>query len=432
MTIEARYGVPSVAVHTDKFDRVVRSVAAVNGMPWFRQVFVPQPVMGKTARELRACVDGADPLTGRPVMQEVVEGLTRPLDDEGLGPMEFDRSAPRLVEPDTEEPPAPVSREPLDGLPGHRATDGGAGGGDAGQDPAQARRDRRPHAPDPVPRGLGVHGREGRRERGDGRSPAGVLPGDPDPGRHRRERTRQHDQLGGHDGRRQRTDPSRDRHERRHRRDGAPQPRQRHDRAGLRPAVAEPPGRLGARGHLQLARRATSTPTATRPSPRTRSAAPGNRSTSSTAPGRQRREPLHRLPLHRVHARSSRAALARARPNMFRGMDTHSPPTLLLDPITARASSSTAAASARRTRSSIGSTTWPGCRPASTGLPARPELSLPARHLRRRAVGFEAQGRAPRAHPDAPARGHPRGGRGGRDQGAGGGVRQRGPGPLRE
>jgi len=103
MTIEARYGVPAVAVHTDKFDQVVRSVAAVNGMPGFRQVFVPQPVMGKTARELRAYVDGPDPLTGRPVMQEVVEGLTRPLDDQGLGPVEFDRSTPRLVEPGTEE-----------------------------------------------------------------------------------------------------------------------------------------------------------------------------------------------------------------------------------------------------------------------------------------------------------------------------------------
>jgi hypothetical protein len=101
MTIEARYGVPAVAVHTDKFDKVVRSVADVNGMPGFRQVFVPQPVMGKTARELRAYVDGADPLTGRPVMQEVVEGLTRPLEAEG--PAEFDRSTPRLVAPGTEE-----------------------------------------------------------------------------------------------------------------------------------------------------------------------------------------------------------------------------------------------------------------------------------------------------------------------------------------
>jgi hypothetical protein len=103
MTIEAKYGVPTVAMHTDKFDRVVRSVASVNGMGGLRQVFVPQPVMGKTAVELRAYVDGLDPLTGRPVMQEVVEGLTRPFTDTELAGVEFDRSTPRLCAPDTEE-----------------------------------------------------------------------------------------------------------------------------------------------------------------------------------------------------------------------------------------------------------------------------------------------------------------------------------------
>src|SRR5262249_46759086 len=102
MTIEAKYGVPTVAIHTGKFDRVVRSVAEVSGMPGLRQVFVPRPIMGKTAAELRAYVDGKDPISGRPVMQEVIEGLTRPLDDDRDG-IEFDRSTPRLVEPDTED-----------------------------------------------------------------------------------------------------------------------------------------------------------------------------------------------------------------------------------------------------------------------------------------------------------------------------------------
>src|SRR3990172_2485287 len=99
MTIEVAYGVPVVAMHTDKFDRVVRSVATVNGMPGLRQVFVPQPIMGKTAAQLRAYVDGADPITGRPVMQEVIEGLTQPLDPKDSGPVEFDRSTPRLGRP---------------------------------------------------------------------------------------------------------------------------------------------------------------------------------------------------------------------------------------------------------------------------------------------------------------------------------------------
>jgi hypothetical protein len=103
MTIEAKYGVPTVAMHTDKFVKVVRSVADVNGMSGLRQVFVPQPVMGKTARELRAYVDGTDPITGRPVMQEVLEGLTRPFDDAELKVVQYDRSVPRLLPADTED-----------------------------------------------------------------------------------------------------------------------------------------------------------------------------------------------------------------------------------------------------------------------------------------------------------------------------------------
>ena len=47
--------------------------------------------MGKSAAELRAYVDGNDPLTGRPVMQEVIEALTNALRNEAPGGL----SAPR-------------------------------------------------------------------------------------------------------------------------------------------------------------------------------------------------------------------------------------------------------------------------------------------------------------------------------------------------
>jgi hypothetical protein len=76
ITLETKYSVPTVALHTDKFDRVVQSVTKMAGMPEARRAFVPQPVMGKNAQELRAYVDGLDPVTGRPVMQEIIEGLT--------------------------------------------------------------------------------------------------------------------------------------------------------------------------------------------------------------------------------------------------------------------------------------------------------------------------------------------------------------------
>jgi hypothetical protein len=79
ITLDTKYGVPAVALHTDKFDKVVKSVRKMGGLEHAPTVFVPQPVMGKSAAELRAYVNGADPITGRPVMQEIVEALTTQL-----------------------------------------------------------------------------------------------------------------------------------------------------------------------------------------------------------------------------------------------------------------------------------------------------------------------------------------------------------------
>jgi len=82
MSIDLKYQVPTVCLHTEMFLAVTKSVVRVNGAPHMRQVYIPHPVMGKTAKELRAYIDGNDPKTGRPVMQEVIEGLTEPLTDE--------------------------------------------------------------------------------------------------------------------------------------------------------------------------------------------------------------------------------------------------------------------------------------------------------------------------------------------------------------
>jgi hypothetical protein len=104
-------------MHTDKFDKVVRSVAEVNGMPDLAQVFVPQPIMGKTPAQLRAYVDGKDPVSGRPVMQEVIEGLTR---TRGVASAAaYERSTPRLVEAGTEDALHALflERKWTDGLP---------------------------------------------------------------------------------------------------------------------------------------------------------------------------------------------------------------------------------------------------------------------------------------------------------------------------
>jgi hypothetical protein len=95
--------VPTASLQTDVFATAVKAVARTHGMPGLRYVFVPQPVMGKSPPELRAYVDGVDPVTGVPVMEEVIDALTRPLSAKEVRQVSYDRATPRFVELDTEE-----------------------------------------------------------------------------------------------------------------------------------------------------------------------------------------------------------------------------------------------------------------------------------------------------------------------------------------
>jgi hypothetical protein len=58
--------------------------------------------MGKSPEQIRDYVYGVSPVSRRPVMQEVVEGLTRSLDDEDRKGLSFERSTARLCEPAAE------------------------------------------------------------------------------------------------------------------------------------------------------------------------------------------------------------------------------------------------------------------------------------------------------------------------------------------
>jgi hypothetical protein len=72
-------------------------------MPTVRQVFVPQPIVGKSAAELRTYIEGEDPVHKRPFMRGVLEGLNGGLTAEDRKGTSFDRTTPRLLPPDTEE-----------------------------------------------------------------------------------------------------------------------------------------------------------------------------------------------------------------------------------------------------------------------------------------------------------------------------------------
>ena len=90
---------------TKAFKELAILNAAKRGMPHERICFTPHPVWGKTADELRVYVDGPDPVSGKPLMKEVVDGLTVPLSDDekktgmvsvSVGPPTFTDTADNL------------------------------------------------------------------------------------------------------------------------------------------------------------------------------------------------------------------------------------------------------------------------------------------------------------------------------------------------
>ena len=102
INLESQYGIPTASVQVQPFEKVVKATAFAKGMPHQRFVFLPMPVMGKSPTELRAYLEGEDPVTGEPVMAEVIDALTKPLQPEEMKKLDFDRSTSRLVDPDTE------------------------------------------------------------------------------------------------------------------------------------------------------------------------------------------------------------------------------------------------------------------------------------------------------------------------------------------
>ena len=87
-------GIPSVAVHTNVFARLCKATALSMGMPRLRQAYVPQPVVDRSPTDLRTYIDGTDPVSGRPFMQGVLDGLTVALDEADLQGVSFDRTTP--------------------------------------------------------------------------------------------------------------------------------------------------------------------------------------------------------------------------------------------------------------------------------------------------------------------------------------------------
>lgn len=72
-------------------------------MPNHRFTFVPHPIVGTASGTCRKYLEGNDPVTGKPVLKEIIDAITVPLDDEDKMTGSIERPAERFVEPDTEE-----------------------------------------------------------------------------------------------------------------------------------------------------------------------------------------------------------------------------------------------------------------------------------------------------------------------------------------
>ena len=68
-----------------------------------RYTFVPHPIAGTSADVCKKYLEGNDPVTGKPVLEEIIAALTDPLQLEDRETGSIERPTPRLVDPDSEE-----------------------------------------------------------------------------------------------------------------------------------------------------------------------------------------------------------------------------------------------------------------------------------------------------------------------------------------
>src|ERR1700691_3296760 len=93
-------GFPTAPLVTIAFKDLAKSNAASRGMPLERICFTPHPLTNKSDAEMYAVLDGNDPVTGKPLMKEVVAALTVPLtaDEKKTGTVSPDVGPPTYAD----------------------------------------------------------------------------------------------------------------------------------------------------------------------------------------------------------------------------------------------------------------------------------------------------------------------------------------------
>jgi hypothetical protein len=77
-----KLGFPTAPIVTVAFKDLAKSNAASRGMPYERICFTPHPLASKTDEQMYHVLEGSDPVTGKPLMKEIIDALTVPLTTE--------------------------------------------------------------------------------------------------------------------------------------------------------------------------------------------------------------------------------------------------------------------------------------------------------------------------------------------------------------
>jgi hypothetical protein len=87
---------------TARFKELVTTISYKKGIPNMRITYTPHPITDRPADLCRQYIAGKDPNTGKPMLEEIYEGLTKPLsaEDSKAGFLKRD-PRPRLLEPNT-------------------------------------------------------------------------------------------------------------------------------------------------------------------------------------------------------------------------------------------------------------------------------------------------------------------------------------------
>jgi hypothetical protein len=105
-TLERQYGIPTVSLSNENI--VSFGIGAhfkySTGMP-LRFVGVPYPFTGLSPEMMKTYAEGKDRVTGKPLMQAIVDCLIKPLaaEEKKSGPLAEAAAEPRLLPPDTED-----------------------------------------------------------------------------------------------------------------------------------------------------------------------------------------------------------------------------------------------------------------------------------------------------------------------------------------